>query len=57
MIRNLLHPGRYADDHHRQRVTQKYLKFALDVVFEVNDWLDARIEKSLLEHMKAEESL
>lgn len=55
LLRNLLHPGRYVDDHHRQRVTKKYLKFAFDVAIEVVDSLFARIEKSVLERAKAEE--
>lgn len=54
LIRDLVHPGRYAREHLRQRVTKKYLKFALGVVFEVNDWLFARIEKSMLERMQAD---
>jgi hypothetical protein len=44
-------------EHHGQRVTKKYLQFALNAVFEANDWLYARIEKSVPERMEAEDSV
>jgi hypothetical protein len=55
LIRNLLHPGRYLEEHHRQRVTKKHLHFALNAVAEVNDWLLARIERSILERIEAKQ--
>jgi hypothetical protein len=53
-VRNLAHPARYAADHYRSRVTAKYLQRQFDVVLLCRDWLSARNNKSLLEHMKAE---
>lgn len=54
MIRNLVHPARYAKDHYRKRVTAKYLQQQFEVVLACRDWLAARNNKSLREHMKAE---
>jgi hypothetical protein len=53
-VRNLAHPARYAADHYRSRVTAKYLQRQFEVVLLCRDWLAARNNKSLLEHMKAE---
>jgi hypothetical protein len=53
-VRNLAHPVRYVEDHHRKRVTRKYLQWQFDVVLLCRDWLAERNNKSLLEHMKAE---
>lgn len=55
VIRNLAHPARYATDHHRSRVTEKYLRRQFEVVLACRDWLAERNNKSLIEHMKAEE--
>lgn len=55
MVRNLAHPARYAADHHRGRVTRKYLQRLFDIVLLCRDWLAARNIRSLIEHMKAEE--
>ena len=54
MVRNLVHPASYASEHYRSRVTAKYLKRQFEVVLLCRDWLSARNNKSLLEHMKAE---
>jgi hypothetical protein len=54
MIRNLAHPARYATDHRRKRITQKYLQIQFDVVLSCRDWLAERNEKSIIEHMKEE---
>ncbi|MGH7113937.1 MAG: hypothetical protein ACREE9_05530, partial [Stellaceae bacterium] len=54
MVRNLAHPARYATDHYHSRVTQKYLQRQFEVVLLCRDWLAARNNKSLIEHMKAE---
>lgn len=54
MIRNLVHPARYVKDHYRRRVTAKYLQRQFDVVLLCRDWLAARNNKALREHMKAE---
>jgi hypothetical protein len=53
-VRNLAHPARYVKDHHRKRVTRKYLQLQFEVVLLCRDWLAKRNNKSLLEHMKAE---
>jgi hypothetical protein len=53
-IRNLAHPARYVEDHHRKRVTPKYLQRQFDVVLLCRDWLFERNNKSLLEHVKGE---
>ena len=39
MIRNLVHPARYVEDHHSSRVTAKYLQRQFDVVLLCRDWL------------------
>jgi hypothetical protein len=54
MVRNLVHPARYVEDHYRSRVTAKYLKRQFDVVLLCRDWLVERNNKSLREHMRAE---
>jgi hypothetical protein len=54
MIRNLAHPARYATDHNRSRITQKYLQRQFDIVLMCRDWLAERNNKSLKAHMKAE---
>jgi hypothetical protein len=54
MVRNLAHPARYAADHYRSRVTRKYLRHQFETVLHCRDWLMARNNKSLIEHMNAE---
>jgi len=54
MLRNLVHPAAYADDHHRRRVTAKYLQRQFEMVLLCRDWLAEHNNKALLEHMKAE---
>jgi hypothetical protein len=54
MVRNLAHPARYAADHHGKRVTGKYLQQQFEIVLACRDWLAARNNRSLIEHMKAE---
>ena len=53
-VRNLAQPARYVEDHHRKRVTRKYLQRQFEVVLLCRDWLAKRNNKSLREHMKAE---
>jgi hypothetical protein len=53
-VRNLAHPARYVEDHRRKRVSAKYLERQFEVVLLCRDWLMARNNKSLLEHMKTE---
>jgi hypothetical protein len=55
MLRNLAHPARYAADHYRKRVTRKYLRRQFEFVLHCRDWLAERNNKSLLEHIKAED--
>jgi predicted nuclease of restriction endonuclease-like (RecB) superfamily len=54
-VRNLAHPARYAADYYRSRVTAKHLQRQFEVVLLCRDWLVERNNKSLLEHMKAED--
>ena len=54
MVRNLVHPARYVEDHYRNRVTAKYLRRQFDVVLLCRDWLVERNSKSLREHMREE---
>jgi len=54
MVRNLAHPARYAADHYRSRVTQRYLHRQFDIVLACRDWLAERNNKSIMEHMNAE---
>jgi hypothetical protein len=42
-IRNLLHPGRYARDHHKKRITPKIVDMILHIADEVADSLSARL--------------
>ncbi|MGC1294869.1 MAG: hypothetical protein WA869_07495 [Alloacidobacterium sp.] len=53
-VRNLAHPARYVEDHHRKRVTAKYLQRQFDVVLLCRDWLSKRNNESLLKHMRGE---
>lgn len=53
MIRNLVHPSRYAKDHAQKRVTARYLKRQFEIALTCRDWLAERNNKSLREHMRA----
>ena len=53
-VRDLVHPTRYVQDHHRKRVTARYLQWQFDVAQLCRDWLAEHNTKSLREHMKAE---
>lgn len=53
-VRNLAHPARYVEDHHRKRVTAKYLQRQFDVVLLCRDWLAKRNNESLVKHMREE---
>jgi hypothetical protein len=53
IVRNLAHPARYVEDHHRKKVTAKYLQQQFEVVLLCRDWLAERNNRSLREHMKA----
>jgi hypothetical protein len=52
MVRNLVHPVSYAEEHYRKRITSRYLRWQFDVVLRCRDWLAERNNKSLREHMK-----
>jgi hypothetical protein len=52
--RNLAHPARYVEDHYRRRVTEKRLKWIIDLVKFANDNLLERVETNLTEYMKAQ---
>jgi len=54
-MRNLAHPARYMEDHYKKRVTSKHLEWVLNVINFSSRSLYARIEKSLIEHMKKED--
>ena len=54
MVRNLVHPARYVEDHHPSRVTAKYLQWQFDVVLLCRDRLVERNNKSLREPMRKE---
>jgi hypothetical protein len=54
MVRNLVHPARYVEDHYRSRVTAKYLRRQFEIVLLCRDWLVERNNKSLREHMREE---
>lgn len=53
MVRNLVHPASYAEEHYRSRVTARYLQRQFEVVLLCRDWLAEHNNKSLREHMKA----
>ena len=48
-LRNLTHPGRYAVDHRRRRVTDAHAKLAGDTINAVLDTLLAKIGAHLAE--------
>ena len=56
MIRNLLHPARYAKDHFRGRVTKKYLQRQFEFLELCRGWLAHHNNESLLRHMKEKET-
>ncbi len=53
-VRNLLHPGRHVRQWPRRRITPRMLNTIADITDGVRDWLLARVERSLIEAMKAE---
>lgn len=53
-IRNLTHPARYMLDHYGKRVTSKRLEWVLQITDAAISWLNSRVNKSLLEAMRAE---
>jgi hypothetical protein len=55
-VRNLAHPARYVEDHRRKRVTATHLEGQFEVVLLCRDWLAARNNTSLIEHMNNEGS-
>jgi hypothetical protein len=55
LTRNLLHPAVYIEDHHKQRVTKRYFDSVFATVVATAGHLGARVERSLLARMKAEE--
>ena len=54
MIRNLVHPARYVEDHYRSRVTARYFRRQFEIVLLCRDWLAERNNKALREHMREE---
>jgi hypothetical protein len=54
MVRNLIHPARYVEDHCRSRVTAKYLRRQFEFVLLCCDWLAERNNKALREHLREE---
>lgn len=54
-VRNLIHPARYVEDHHRSGVTAKYLRRQFEFVLLCCDWLAERNNKALREHMYEDE--
>lgn len=55
MIRNLLHPARYAQDHPRKKITGKILQSQFDVALLCRNWLLARNEAGLRQTIKEHE--
>jgi hypothetical protein len=53
-IRNLAHPGRYTQYHHRKRITGKHLQLAFDTFLASRDWILQRVYRSLDEAMNRE---
>ncbi len=47
MLRNLVHPARYVEDHYRRKVTAKYLQRQFEVVLLCRDWLAQRNNEDL----------
>jgi len=54
IVRNLVHPARYVEDHYRSRVTAKILRRQFEIVLLCRDWLVERNDKALREHMREE---
>jgi hypothetical protein len=55
MMRNLAHPARYLKDHHRGRVTKRFLQRQFEIVLACRDWLAAHNSRELLKAIKEEE--
>jgi hypothetical protein len=55
MMRNLAHPARYLKDHHRKRVTKRYLQRQFEIVLACRDWLAAHNNRELLKAIEEEE--
>lgn len=47
-LRNLAHPGRYVQDNHKKRITNRHLELSLDIYRYVNEWLGYKIEKEII---------
>jgi hypothetical protein len=56
MVRNLLHPAKYREEHFRKRMTRKYLERQFETVSACNDWLLAHISDSILAQLEKEEA-
>ena len=56
-MRNLAHPSRYMEDHYGKRVKRRHLELAMETINSASTWLYSRIEKSLIEAMKAEDEV
>jgi hypothetical protein len=54
-IRNLVHPGRYALDWHRKRITKKYLEGVFEILDVANEYLLSKINDSLWKAIEEEE--
>jgi hypothetical protein len=55
LIRNLVHPARYATDMPRKRITKKYLERSFEIIDVANDYLMDRIGKSFRVAIEQEE--
>lgn len=55
MIRNLLHPARYVEDHFGKRITKKHLSMVFETIDAANTYLVERVTQSLAEKMREEE--
>jgi hypothetical protein len=56
VVRNLIHPARYLQDHNKSRVTRKYLQQQFEIFLACRDWLLKHNNEVLLAHIKTEES-
>jgi hypothetical protein len=54
LVRNLVHPAKYLEEHRGKRVTAKHLHQQFEVVDACIEWLTHHIEKSLREHTQGD---
>lgn len=46
-LRNLVHAARYAQDHHRKRITKRYFDYAEEICGIAKDWLVEKVHSDL----------